>query len=251
MKKISIFSFLLCLFLCWSDSAKAQKNVVKLDLFSLTSKNICLNYERVIKPKQSLVLRGNYQLNRSLPSFVTGIAEVEGEEVGISISDSEISGFGIGLEYRFYTGKEREAPNAFYLAPIFDYKKSTLSLTGQYDNSDTGVIGADATIEGNWRRANFGLQLGRQWIINERLSIDWSFLGFGMQANSLGLSFKSSDANENYEEWKSDIEEALEEYPIVKDAFTLAANNIDNLVTADAKFPFVFARTSLTIGIAF
>ena len=72
-----------------------------------------------------------------------------------------------------------------------------------------------------------------------------------MQANSLGLSFKSSDANENYEEWKSDIEEALEEYPIVKDAFTLAANNIDNLVTADAKFPFVFARTSLTIGIAF
>ncbi|MGB1205071.1 MAG: DUF3575 domain-containing protein [Chitinophagales bacterium] len=251
MKKYLIFSFLLFLFLSWSDSAKAQKNVVKLDLVSLPFSNVCLHYERVTNTRQSLVLRGNYQFSHSLPSFTTATFEQEGSDIGIKISDSDISGWGFGAEYRFYTGKEREAPNAFYLAPFLDYKKTTLSLTGQYNNSDTNVYGANATIEGTWKRTLFGLQLGRQWIIKERFSIDWSFLGFGFRANSIGLSFKSDDADENYEEWKADIEESLEDLPLLQDVFDLAADNIENLVTADAKFPDVFVKTGITIGFAF
>ena len=251
MKKYIIVSFLLFLCLSWSDSAKAQKNVVKLDLFSLPFSTVCLHYEGVTMPKQSLVLRGNYQIPHSLPSFLTSAFEEEGTDVGIGISDSELSGWGFGAEYRFYMGKEKEAPNAFYMAPFFDHKKSTVSITGKYNNSDTGVIGADATIEGHWKRTLLGLQLGRQWIINERISIDWGFVGFGFRANSLGLSFKSSDANENYEEWKNDIEVYLEDIPLLQDVFELAADNVENLVKADAKYPDVFAKTSLTIGIAF
>jgi hypothetical protein len=154
------------------DSVKYKKNVIRWNLtpFLLWSnKNINISYERVLKPYRSFSINVGYFV---LPSLLDGIYD----SLSIQHSGSKW-GFTVSGDYRFYINKrnKRMAPDGLYWGVYGSFHHY------QFENSIT-VLNSP-TIEGNLTLGadinliSGGVELGYQFIIKERLSIDLVFIG--------------------------------------------------------------------------
>ena len=153
-----------------SDSTRVQRyNVVKLDFTSRWFFNnaYVATYERVTWPNQSVGVTFGYQ---ELPEFSILPSDVFLKRI------NERNGLKVGAEYRFYLGNENRhpAPRGVYLGPYVTF----LSFNG---DRTIEVIANDVPQEGRLvseiRVANLGLQLGYQFIILKRISLDLVLLG--------------------------------------------------------------------------
>ena len=181
----------------------AQKNVVKLNLPSLAFRNIYMSYERVLTENKSVNIGLAFMPSRS---FFTGrIADdVRADNDNkIKYGNIRMSGFSVTPEFRFYTSSSKEAPRGFYLAPYLRYQN--LTFKGEYTKSYTSN---DYPLEakhtghfngkGNYSVMAAGCQLGVQWLIADRFSIDWSFFGIGLGSYKLEFTESSDDAGKTY-----------------------------------------------------
>jgi Protein of unknown function (DUF3575) len=121
-------------------TAKAQDNVVKINIFSPIVKTFNLSYERKLSATSS------FQLGVFYTSY--------------SPDDTKFAGIGITPEYRFYLS-ESEAPAGVYVAPFVRYQNFKL------ENSFDGVES-----KGTWSSFGGGLVIGKQWIFKEKISLD-------------------------------------------------------------------------------
>lgn len=121
-------------------SAKAQENVVKINIFSPIVKTLNMSYERKVSAN------GSFQIGGYFTSYSPG--------------DSKISGFGVTPEYRFYLS-ESEAPAGVYVAPFVRYQ--SLKVEDTFDGEVT---------KGKWSAFGGGLVIGKQWIFKEKISLD-------------------------------------------------------------------------------
>jgi hypothetical protein len=119
-------------------TAKAQDNVVKINIFSPIVKTFNLSYERKISATSSFQLGGFY--------------------TGYSTGGTKFSGFGVTPEYRFYLS-ESEAPAGVYVAPFLRYQNFKLT-EDEFDS------------EGTLSMFGGGLVIGKQWIFKEKISLD-------------------------------------------------------------------------------
>jgi len=169
--------FVIILFLA-SLSAQAQrgdtlrKNTIKLDISSywLYRNAAVLSYERVIK-NQSFHTWGITAGLQQLPS----LSQLYTENVDVS-QDIQASGFKVGGEYRFYLQKENKyrAPRGVYIGPYtsFHNYQNTRSLDV---NNNGSMEFADLITDINI--LNVGVQLGYQFVLNNRWTIDMVFVG--------------------------------------------------------------------------
>lgn len=69
-------------------------------------------------------LEVNFLLKRSLPGFFS-----KDNPTGEGLRNTELKGFGITPEFRFYPGpkEEHRVPHGFYLGAYFRYSKYTVS----------------------------------------------------------------------------------------------------------------------------
>ena len=183
MKKIILlltFGFIICLIEpsfgqkghSFPDSVKYKKNVIRWNLtpFLLWSKkDINIGYERVLSPYRSFSVNAGYF---ELPSFTKSIFD------SLEIKNSsERSGYTFSGDYRFYFKKRnrRMAPDGLFWGVYGSYHHT------QFKNDI--VILNDPSIQGNLlfgAKLNIlsaGVELGYQFIIKERLSIDLIFMG--------------------------------------------------------------------------
>lgn len=123
-------------------SAKAQENVLKINIFSPIVKTFNISYERKVSAT------GSFQLGAFYTGYTSG--------------DTEFKGFGITPEYRFYLS-ETEAPAGVYVAPFVRYM--------DFDLTDEAT-----TSKGNISMFGGGLVIGKQWIFKEKISLD-AFVG--------------------------------------------------------------------------
>jgi hypothetical protein len=148
---------------------KARKNTVKIDITSLFlyRKSLVFSYERVLRPNQTLGIIAGYQQFPQIVNFGSNISLVK---EGFS------SGFKFGAEYRFYLPKENKyaAPHGVYLGPYFTILNFRNERTIQVDNN--GVL-ETAEFTSKIGVINVGVQLGYQFVIKDRLTIDLSFIG--------------------------------------------------------------------------
>jgi len=216
-----------------TTTAIAQKNVVRLGLGGLALGNFNFDAERALTDNQSLSLNLGVLFPQQLPEALADGSDLEFDK---------ISGISIAPEYRFYT-RSKKALNGFYLAPYLKYSSYSIGASGSYDGTTGSVNGKLSTFGG-------GLQLGTQWLIKDRVSIDWSFFGIGINSNTIDLQFESNDSEVDFEGIEDNVRGELNDLPpfIVNRIETESGSNYARV---KAPFPFFALRSSLSIGIAF
>ena len=152
----------------WNEN---PKNVVKVNLFSLPIKNMNLNYERALTKFLSVEIGARYLLRTDL-SRAFGKPGVK------------LSGWSVTPEFRFYLSK-RGSPKGFYIGPYFRYRNYHITYETQIPMSNGALNGAH--FRGYNNALMGGIQLGAQFLIKNRVSIDWWILGFGMGSQKVGI----------------------------------------------------------------
>lgn len=218
----------------FSVTAIAQENVVRLGLGGLAVSNLNFDVERAVTDNQAVSLNLGILTPRSKLPF--------GIDDGTDLDLERIGGISIAPEYRFYTGTQ-EALRGFYVAPYLKYSRYGVNAVGDYDGTDGDVAAKLSTIGG-------GIQLGAQWLINDRVSIDWSFFGIGVNRHTLNLRLESDDREVDFQSLEDDFDATLAELPdfISKKIQTESG---DDFISTKAPFLFPALRSSLSIGYAF
>jgi len=141
MKKIVVLVFTMLII---STGLIAQdvwkKNAIKSDLFSVILRTGTIKYERAFTEDISV----------QLGFFYTGYQPRD--------SQSELSGWGITPEFRFYLS-DTPAPHGTYLAPNFRYM-----VLDVYD--------ADAMESATLNSFGFAINLGKQWVFKDVVLLD-------------------------------------------------------------------------------
>lgn len=153
-----------------SADSSTRRNVVKLDITShwLYRKAMVFAYERTVKsnPYQTWGVTAGLQEFPSLDALD-----------GITVKqETKASGFKLGAEYRFYLQKENKyaAPRGVYLGPYTTFHQYHNERSIEVNNN--GVL-EQADLETNFSIFNIGFQLGYQFVLNNRWTIDLVFIG--------------------------------------------------------------------------
>jgi hypothetical protein len=209
------------------------KNVVKLNLFSLALTNISLQYERQLNRNFSAGLGFSTLVPRSLPKAFTS---------GSEFASANFGGWAVTPELRFYTGKNdvNDAPKGFYLAPYMRIANYRLKL--DYDYVDNGKV-TSYSATGRYKGTGFGLMFGYQWIISNRVSIDWWMLGIHGGAGKIQLEMVD-DFRNNKESLTRDLNTSFS-------GAGVEVKVTDTKATVAVPIPYFGIRSGLTIGIGF
>jgi len=147
-----------------------KRNVIKWNLtpFLLWSqKNINFSYERVIKPYQTFSVNAGY-FELPVKGLLSGLDFLNTRKQG---------GFSLSGDYRFYFKKKNlnKAPDGVYLGPYasFHYYKFQNDIQ-IVDRSD---IQGNLQTETTLGILSAGVQLGYQFVIKDRVTVDLIFLG--------------------------------------------------------------------------
>lgn len=177
MKKILLVAILFTLSM--GTTLKAQRNVIKANIFSPLVKTGSFFYERGLNDNSSL------QLGMYFTAFSAG--------------NVKWRGFGITPEYRYYPSGN--GVNGFYLAPFLRYQSITISeeFSNDYTTFDSNgnISTVSLTEESSATLSTFGggFLIGRQWIFGEHISLD-SFIG---PCYNVGSASAKSNSNETYD----------------------------------------------------
>jgi hypothetical protein len=173
-----LLSFYLCSFSLngqiKKDSAKTLKNTIRINLTNpmlFGERYTVVGYERVIGQHQSF----SVDIGRfSLPRFVS--PRLDSLQLKYGTTDK---GFTFAADYRFYLKKENKynAPRGVFLGPYYSF--NYLERTNTWSLNTSSI---SQELETNLRlNANLvGAQMGYQFVIKNRLSIDLILFGPGV-----------------------------------------------------------------------
>ena len=212
------------------------RNIVKLNLPNLAIGNITLNYERILSARNSVALNIGFIRPQQPFSLLNDAFNVDE-----TVSTPEFSGFTATGEYRFYS-KKKGAGKGFYFAPYARYANHKLTF-------DTDIQDNFSNVSTQLSTVGLGGQIGLQWLIKDRIAIDWGIIGLAAQWYTSKTTFTSPLGEDiNFDEIRADLEAEIEDSPLTnKLEFTNTENSLQ------AKMPFLFggARTYLSVGYKF
>ena len=170
---------ILLLLACSTTLLQAQsdgkKNTIRFNVTNpllFGSKALVIGYERTIGKHQSF----GVNIGRmSLPGFGKGGGS---DSVSLQNNTNE-KGFHISGEYRFYLAKENkhEAPRGVYIGPYYSYNHFSRSNGWQLNTSTfQGNVNTNLALNIN----TIGAQLGYQFILWKKISLDMVLLGPGI-----------------------------------------------------------------------
>jgi hypothetical protein len=186
------------------DSVKYKKNVIRWNITPFIlwgSNNINFSYERVLKPYRSVSVNAGYWV---IPTFAKGRLL---DSLNITHYNKK-SGFNLAADYRFYFKKLNVAmaPAGLYWGVYGSYYHY------QFENAadlHTDGVQSQVTFGGRLNVMSVGLELGYQFIIKERLSIDLIFLAPSIAAYNTKLTLNSNLNIDQENEYLKAIYDAL------------------------------------------
>jgi len=218
----------------------SQENVIKLGLSGMSYGMYSLSYERQISPKSSLnLLLGYWNVNAGL--FSNDTLEF-GDGFGISSYKYGLNGV---LDYRFYVGKQ-EGMRGLYIGPYARYWSHSAVL---YDK----INGIDFDVNSKVSSIGLGFQMGYHWIISDRISIDWYFIGMGIERMNINIEYIAKVPGYTYtgdQDIQVDIKDVFNDFDYL---YKRIKTEIIPGENATAKLPF-FApgiKTGFSIGYVF
>ena len=179
---MNIFKQLICvviIFMTMPMMAQGQKgdtslrrNTIKVDLTSywLYRNALMFSYERVVKnrPNQTWAITAGLQ---QLPKLLGSLDDT------LSVTNEfKTKGWKIGGDYRFYLKKENKfaAPHGVFIGPYTTYHHYFNGRTIEVNNK--GII-ERGNLDFDLNILNLGVQLGYQFVLNNRWTIDMVFIG--------------------------------------------------------------------------
>ena len=178
-----------------------RKNVIRINptpsaIFGLET--FVLGYERVIKEHQSISVNiGKLKFKQ----FV----DLGLEQYNI-ISNRKSGGYSIAIDYRRYFKKRNRgfAPDGLYWGPFMTYYSYKHEIGLTYTDPSNAVK-SDVKLEANLNMFHFGVEIGYQFVISRRLTVDLIFIGPSWGKYKADFSLDGSiDLNE-----ESDLYEAV------------------------------------------
>lgn len=163
MKKFLLASGLLLA----AGSASAQDNVIKVNILSPIVKTGSFFFEHKLSESSSFQVGGLF--------------------TSWNFDDTDVTGFAITPEYRFYLSNSKQAVEGFYVGPFLRYQNLKLKTT--YETFDDNGNFATATDEASLNTFGGGVVVGHQWIFKQRFSLD-TFLGPSYNGGS--ISYKTN-----------------------------------------------------------
>jgi hypothetical protein len=187
--KLSVIA-LACLLI--ANTGFAQKNVIKvrplMPVASIAMGGpviIPLAYERVLIPRLTAQIGLSYGLKKQLDTpFDFG-----------DVTMPTIKSIGFSPEVRFYPRVAKETPRGLYFNAYFKYSRTTLETDYTYkqDLDFNGVMipySSKLEATGKVSLMNYGIGMGSQWLIADRVSIDILWLGLGWGGATIGLDLE-------------------------------------------------------------
>jgi len=224
--------FILFVWICLSISpAIAQeatpqserKNTIKLDLTSHLwySNAYGISYERITKPNQSFAISIGYQEFPRTGRLGQNIAVKE---------DRDKYGYKFGGEYRFYLKKENKysAPRGLYIGPYFTRHSFTNERILEVDNDGTP---AEVNLRSKLAIFNLGFQLGYQFVLNNRWTIDIVFAGPSFSNYRYTLALEGNDLIDKDDIQNEIILDLIDRFPlldeVISDSEATASGKLD------------------------
>ncbi len=206
---------------------------------SLAAGKITVGGEYNFKRKSSV------ELFIGIPSPKTYQFDFDGNE-----SDLETKAFSILAGYRRYLGKNL---SGFYVEPYVKYLHH--QANGILEGDLNGEPARFATTT-DYKGIGIGAQLGVQFLIAKRVSLDFFLLG--PEANSAKTSIISTDiasnipwSNVKANEAEQDLRDALEDLPIIGKKVEIAVNQSTKTVSAKYDGFLPGLRFGASIGFRF
>lgn len=218
MNKLLVSLFLLLSLQAFgqSDTLKLRRNTIKLDITShwLYRDAAVVSYERVINARRSWSVIAGYQRLPNQGFF--------GNSVNVT-KDGAASGLKLGAEYRFYLAKENRfpAPRGVYLGPYFSYNRFRNERTIQFTSGTTPEI---AEMTSTFSVYNVGIQLGYQFVFNDRWTIDLSFMGPSLSYYQAKFDMSGTYTFDPDDVTNEVLKDLIERYPGLSDL--LAGNSV-------------------------
>lgn len=193
-----------------NNEYQQRKNIIKTDLTShwIYRNAIILSYERVTTPNQTFCVTVGYQefpLTSDLGS-------------GIAVKENNVAyGLKFGGDYRFYLAKENKylAPHGVYIGPYFMYHRFVNQRTLIVDNNGTPE---EAISDSQMGILNIGFQLGYQFVIKNRWTIDLGLVGPAVANYKFTLTM-SGDYTFDADDVENEIMRMLiDRFPLLEEA---------------------------------
>ncbi len=187
-------------------------NTVKLDLTShLIYRNaLILSYERITRPNQSFVVTAGYQEFPRTSNF--------GENISVR-KDGKKYGIKFGGEYRFYLKGENKypAPRGVYIGPYFSFNGFNNERTLIVDNNGSFE---QAILNSNLRIFNVGFQLGYQFVIKNRWTIDLIFAGPSLSHYGFKVDLGGTYTFDKEDIQNEIILDLIDRFPLLEEVIT-------------------------------
>ena len=157
-----------------TDVPDPRKNIIKFNLTSIALSHYTFQYERVLKPKQTVALGFGFSPDVPLP-FKKTLSDQFGDndDAARAIESTRFSKITITPEYRFYLGKNKKAPQGFYIAVFARY--SHMKIEQDYTFTPSSGTLHTAKLTGNINGFGGGGMIGAQWLLGKKknISLDW------------------------------------------------------------------------------
>ncbi len=154
------------------DDTPVRRNTIKVDLTSywLYRDAFVFSYERVVKNKPNQT----WSITAGLQQFPALLGTLS--DTVLIKRQNKASGYKVGGEYRFYLKKENKygAPRGVYLGPYTAFHHYMNGRAIEVNNNGSVQNG---NLETNLDILNIGVQLGYQFVLNNRWTIDMVFIG--------------------------------------------------------------------------
>ena len=175
-----------------------RKNTIRWNptpMVLIGPKSIVFGYERVINPNQTISI--------NIGSLVKSpFTNKYGEEVHL-LQEHNTGGFLTSLDYRFYfkNRNKRLAPDGVYWGPYFSYYK--LWFKGSSSILENGVTVNTINFDTKLEMINIGVQIGYQFVIKDRFTIDMILVGPSYSYYKANMKFDAEvDLDEDSEFYK-------------------------------------------------
>ena len=232
----------------WSQedslTVKERKNIIRWNITPMAvigPKSIVLGYERLLKNNQSISLNVGYL------EMAPRVNE-EGETVQL-FGDVKRGGFDVSLDYRFYFKNRNKfpAPDGLYWGPYASiYNLTFEGQSNVFDDNGNKIntVGLDVGLT----MYNVGAQLGYQFIIKDRFSIDLMLMGPSFTRYSFKMDFDADVALDPDDPFYIGMEKLLGKL-IPGSEIVLDGAEFD--ATSNTKFSYVGFRYGVHVGYVF
>ncbi|MXV53253.1 DUF3575 domain-containing protein [Pedobacter sp. HMF7647] len=162
-------------------TSRPLENTIRFNLSApviFSDRYLVFGYERMVKKNQSFSISvGRF----GLPYFVGG----DGDSVTIQNNRTDKS-FHISGDYRFYLSSENKfaAPHGLYVGPYINYNWLKRNSDWTFYSS-SGALKEQVGVDLDMNFIGIGAELGYQFILWKRLSLDFVLIGPGIARYSI------------------------------------------------------------------